>query len=150
MRWSRFIVLIIILFLFNLLNTVGVFDRFKDKKTKEEINLQKISDDLNKDLPIDLDVKTTWTSTSVIDSNTILFNYEIQDWFYINKKNNKLIPNRGTKINWESLINQMKDVYCNNPQMKLYKNEKINCKVKYVDLNNLLLNEFIVTHNDCN
>lgn len=125
-------------------------DDEKETTKKEEINLQKISDDLNKDLPIDTDVKTTWTSTSVMDSNTILFNYEIQDSFYINKKNNKLIPNGGTKINWESLINHMKDVYCNHPQMKLYKNEKINCKVKYVDLNNLLLNEFIVTHNDCN
>ena len=150
MRWSRFIVLIIILFLFNLLNEGGVFDRFKVKKTKEEIILQKISDDFNKDLPIDLDVYIRMMSTSVIDSNTILFKYKILDWFYVDEKTDKLISDLGTKINWKSLMNQMTDIYCDNPQMKLDKNKKINCKVQYVDLDDLLLKEFNLTRNDCN
>ena len=106
MKLSQLLYLIIIIFLLNLLNTVGVFDGIFDKKLKEEINLQKISDDLNKGLPIELDVSTTWISTSVIDTNTILFTYEIQDFFHVDEKTSKLITIEGTTTNWKSLIKE--------------------------------------------
>ena len=103
--------------------------------------LENISTNLNKSLPLKLDEYSTWVNTKVKDGSMI-YNYTISTKFF--KDYNTTLQEWG-----KYQVESMTSYYCTQPDHRFFKNNNITCVVIYSDLNGRIVKKFEVNSKDC-
>jgi len=120
-----------------LTNTVST----KVNETKISKELNKISTNINSQLPLKLDQYTTWINTVVVDE-TLRYNYKIDTRSF--KELNM------SKLEWEKVkVNEMTTYYCTQNDHKYFKKNNITCILIYTNLSGKIISSFDINSNDC-
>ena len=113
---DTFLYLVIFFFVMLLASTIGS-EISKNPLSFNENSLEKISNDLNKKLPMAIDEYITWEKTTAVTPRKIIYDYQISEDF---KKINTYTEKE--MLDLQSL--RLKDLYCNNED-SLYRKNKI-------------------------